>query len=213
MIVVMTYAADTNRLQQLATPWLLEETTDLGATIVLPGIRILNLSDAAVFDQIQALRDLPSGGYALFAMAHLQENLQGILNRTQGQTQIHSSERHIPYRTPFAAATDRFAALQREWNFLLSQNQLWMREPERSEWHSQVDVLQQALAELSDDPSRQQLQQTQALLQAFQSQFGEWMRLQALTQPYRVRTWEHRLQTIANLLEYGDRVALERWQN
>jgi uncharacterized lipoprotein YddW (UPF0748 family) len=213
MIVVMTYAADTNRLQQLATPWLLEETTDLGATIVLPGIRILNLSDAAVFDQIQALRDLPSGGYALFAMAHLQENLQGILNRTQGQTQIHSSERHIPYRTPFAAATDRFGALQREWNFLLSQNQLWMREPERSEWRSQVDALQQALAELSDDPSRQQLQQTQALLQAFQSQFGEWMRLQALTQPYRVRTWEHRLQTIANLLEYGDRVTLERWQN
>jgi uncharacterized lipoprotein YddW (UPF0748 family) len=214
MIVVMTYAADTNRLQQLATPWLLEETTDLGATIVLPGIRILNLSDAAVFDQIQALRDLPSGGYALFAMAHLQENLQGILNRTQGRTQdANSSDPRIPYRQPFAAASDRFGALQREWNFLLSQNQLWMREPERSEWRGQAEALQQALKELSDNPSRQQLQQTQALLQTFQSEFGEWMRLQSLTQPYRVRTWDHRLKTIANLLDYGDRVALERWQD
>jgi uncharacterized lipoprotein YddW (UPF0748 family) len=209
MIVIMTYAADTNRLQQLASPWLLEETA-VGSTIVLPGIRLLPLSDAAVFDQIQALRDLPSGGYALFAMVHLQENLQGILSRTQGSN---PSDYRVPYRQPFAAASDRFVALQREWALLLSQDQLWIRDPEQREWRSQTAALQQALTELADNPSRQQLQTTQALLQTFQSQFSAWMRLQALTHPYRVQTWQHRLQTIANLVDYGDRVALERWEN
>ncbi|NJR58738.1 MAG: family 10 glycosylhydrolase, partial [Cyanobacteria bacterium CRU_2_1] len=112
MIVLMTYAADTHRLQQLAAPWL-SENANLGSTIILPGIRILNLSDAAVFDQIQALRDLPTEGYAIFATAHLQETLQAILTRTQGT----GGADPIPYRQPFDAALNRFTALRREWSF------------------------------------------------------------------------------------------------
>lgn len=202
MIVTMTYADDTNRLQQLALPWLSEENVDLGSTLILPAILMLDLSDQAVFDQIQALRDLPSGGYALFAMAHLQESLQGILHRTQGTDE----SAPIPYRNPFSAAADRFVALQREWSFLLSQDQLWMREHDLEEWRSQTEALQAALTELSNDPSDRQLQRTRALLQTYQTDFNDWMYSQALTQGYRVQTWENRLVTIANLLEYGDRV-------
>lgn len=201
MIVPMTYADDTNRLQQLATPWLSEENIDLGATLILPAILMLDLSDQAVFDQIQALRDLPSGGYALFAMAHLQDNLQGILHRTQGSDE----SAPIPYREPFTAAVDRFMALQREWNFLLSQEQLWMREYDLAAWRSQTADLQTALEALANDPSDRQLQQTQELLQAYQSDFNDWMYSQSLTQDYRVQTWENRLMTIANLLDYGER--------
>ena len=206
LIVPMTYAADTNRLQQLASPWLTEETADLGAAIVIPGIRILNLSDAMVFDQIQALRDLPSGGYALFATAHLHENLQGILNRTQGVNQ----EDPIPYREPFAAAADRFNALQREWSFLLSQDQLWIRDREQETWQSETDALQQALNNLAENPSDRNLQAAREKLQAYQTNFEDWMYLQSLTQGYRIRTWQNRLTTIGQLLEYGDRAVLNQ---
>jgi uncharacterized lipoprotein YddW (UPF0748 family) len=201
LIVPMTYAEDTNRLQQLATPWLNEANVDLGSTLVLPGIMLLRLSEQSVFDQIQALRDLPSGGYSLFAVAHLNDSLQGILHRTQGK-----ESEPIPYRKPFTAATDRFRALQREWNFLLSQEQLWMREHDLEEWHHQTERLQTALTTLSDQPSARHLQQTQELLQAYQSDFGGWMHSQSLTQNYRVQTWENRLVTIANLLDYGERM-------
>ena len=201
MVVLMAYAADTNRLQQLTLPWLTEERVSLGSAIILPGIRILNLPDAVVFDQIQALRDLPSGGYALFATAHLHENLHGILNRTQGINQTDP----IPYREPFAAAANRFTALRREWNLMLSQDQLWIREREREEWQAQVEALNQALADLTEEPSDRKLAETQAQLQAFQAQFDDWMYLQSLNQGYRVRTWKNRLTVIGNLLEYGER--------
>ncbi|WP_416676741.1 glycoside hydrolase family 10 protein [Egbenema bharatensis] len=201
MVVLMAYAADTNRLQQLTQPWLTGERENLGSAIILPGIRILNLPDAVVFDQIQALRDLPSGGYALFAAAHLHENLQGILNRTQGLNQSDP----IPFREPFAAATQRFTALRREWNLMLSQDQLWIREAEREAWQAQVEALNQALVDLAENPSRRRLSETQAQLQDFQTQFDDWMYLQSLTQSYRVRTWNNRLTVISNLLEYGER--------
>jgi uncharacterized lipoprotein YddW (UPF0748 family) len=201
MVVLMAYAADTNRLQQLTLPWLTHERPNLGSTIILPGIRILNLPDAMVFDQIQALRDLPSGGYALFATAHLHENLQGILNRTQGMNQTEP----IPFREPFAAAANRFTALRREWNWMSSQDQLWIREREQAEWSAQVEALNQALADLTANPSHQKYTEAQALLQTFQTQFDDWMYLQSLTQSYRVRTWKHRLTVIENLLAYGER--------
>jgi len=206
MIVVMTYATDTDRLQQLATPWLTEATVDLGDTLVLPGILLLDLPDQAAFDQIQALRDLPSGGYALFAMAHLHDNLQGMLHRTQGT----NASDAIPYRQPLTAAADRFASLQREWNFLLNRDQLWMREHDLQDWQTQTEALQAAFAELADNPSDRQLQKTQELLQTFQANFDSWMYSQSLTQTYRVQTWKHRLVTIANLLDYGSRTAVER---
>lgn len=200
LIVVMTYATDTNRLQQLANPWIMNETR-LGSTLIIPGIRILNLPDALVFDQIQALRDSSAEGYSLFAVAHLRDSLQGILNRTQSVDQPEP----IPYRQPYDAAVSQFTTLQREWNYLLGQGQLWMRQPEREAWQTQSTALEEALTRLTENPSEQNLEEATELLQDFRDRFADWMYLQALTAEYRVQTWQNRLASLATLLNYGER--------
>jgi uncharacterized lipoprotein YddW (UPF0748 family) len=207
LIVPMSYALDTNRLQRLAGPWV-EETEDLGSVLVLPGIRLLNLPESAAFDQIQALRDMPAGGYSLFAAADLNDSLHTIFNRTQGDRT--SAEDPIPYREPFAAAAARYTDLQREWSYLLENGQLWMRDRELEEWRTQAEALGESLDALADDPSQAQLRQTRQALSRFQQRFDGWMRLQSLNQNYRVRTWKNRLETLDVLLNYGERTVLER---
>jgi uncharacterized lipoprotein YddW (UPF0748 family) len=206
MIVLMSYALDTNRLEHLAMPWI-DGEINLGSTLVLPGIRLLNLPTEMVLDQMQALRDASAGGYALFATDNLAAPLQTILNRTQGADRSPSS---IPYRQPFTAAADRFTALRREWSYLLSQGQLWMREPELAVWRTQADAVTQALNQLAAHPDRQSLAQARTALQTFRSQFDDWMYLQALNQNYRVHTWENRLAVLEKLLDYGEQTVLLR---
>ncbi|NJR58737.1 MAG: hypothetical protein HC769_07705 [Cyanobacteria bacterium CRU_2_1] len=70
--------------------------------------------------------------------------------------------------------------------------------------------MEDALAELANDPSSRRLEQARTRLQTFRSQFAGWMHLQALTEDYRVQTWENRLATLENLLNYGERVVLEQ---
>ena len=208
LIVTMSYALDANRLQQLTAPWVTANpaaaTTNIGPAILLPGIRLLNLSDSSAVDQIQALRDMPAGGYALFAVENLNNSpsLQTIFNRTQGDRTLLSSP--IPYRQPFEAALERFDSLNREWNFALSSDQLWLREDALIDWHRQSQTLQQSLQALVDDPSNQQLSQTQQELDTFQSQFEDWMALHALENEYRVQTWTNHLAVVQQLLEYGE---------
>ncbi|NET48914.1 MAG: family 10 glycosylhydrolase [Merismopedia sp. SIO2A8] len=201
LIVTMSYAMDTNRLQQLTSPWLLDEATTVGPALVVPGIRLLDLPDSAAIDQIQALRDMPSGGYALFAVENLNNNpqLQDIFNQTQGQP-----TGAIPYRQPFATAVERFEALSREWNFALSTDQLWIRETELTTWKEQSHALQASLMQLATQPSLPQLTQTQAELEHYQQQFEQWMALYALEDEYRVQTWGHHLAVVQRLLDYGE---------
>ncbi|NJO74787.1 MAG: family 10 glycosylhydrolase [Leptolyngbyaceae cyanobacterium RM1_406_9] len=204
LIVPMSYAMDTNRLQRLAGPWL-ESDAELGSILVLPGIRLLNLPEPAALDQIQALRDLPAGGYSLFAVENLNESLQGIFSRTQSEPAA-----PIPYRQPFAAAVTRYNALQREWSYLLENEQLWMRDQQLEEWRTQAEALELALNELADQPSRQKLERARAQLNSFRSNFNRWMYLQSLNHSYRVSTWENRLEVLDTLLNYGERVVIEQ---
>lgn len=199
MIVPMSYAMDTNRLQRMTAPWLVN--ADLGSVLVVPGIQLLDLPEPAALDQIQALRDMPAGGYALFAVEHLNDNLSGIFSRTQGSAQTPLVP--VPFRAPFQVAASRFEALQREWNFMLSSGELWMRSPQRDEWQTQTQELQETLNQLSEDSSSQQIRQAQRSLQEFRDRFDEWMYLQALSHSYRVQIWEYRLAMIDNLLDYG----------
>jgi uncharacterized lipoprotein YddW (UPF0748 family) len=204
LIVPMSYAMDTNRLQRLAGPWL-ESDAELGSILVLPGIRLLNLPEPAALDQIQALRDLPAGGYSLFAVENLNESLQGIFSRTQSEPAA-----PIPYRQPFAATVTRYNALQREWSYLLENEQLWMRDQQLEEWRTQAEALELALNELADQPSRQKLERARAQLNSFRSNFSRWMYLQSLNHSYRVSTWENRLEVLDMLLNYGERVVIEQ---
>lgn len=207
MIVLMSYARDTNGLQRLANPWL-TGNTDLEATLVLPGIRLLNLPNETVVDQIQALRDSPSGGFALFAAENLNSRLQDIFRQIQGASS--SGNEPIPYRDPFATAASRFGVLLQQWNWLLENGQLQMREQQLETWRSKTAALEQALQSLAADPSSANLQQAKTLLRSFQSQFKGWMNLPALSETYRVSTWQNQLETLETLLSYGERVVLSR---
>lgn len=203
LVVPMTYALDTYRFQRLAQPWI--TSTKLGSSLILPGIRLLNLPVSVAVDQIQLSRDLPVSGYSLFAVNNLSNDLQKIFHSTQGSVQ-----EPVPYRQPFQTAVARYAALQREWNFLLANQQLWLREPARSSFSNQAKVLENALTQLSTAPSPSRLAVARASLTAFESQFEEWMRLQALQHPYQVKVWSNRLATLERLLSYGERVVLKR---
>ena len=207
LIVPMTYALDTSGLQNLAQPVLTQST--LSSTLILPGIRLLNLPDIVAVDQIQLLRDLPVGGFAVFAAENLDASLRSIFSRTQGGISSSVNE-PVPYRKPFPAAAARYAALQREWSFLLANRQILIQEPVLSQWGKQADTLSTALNQLAAQPSMQNLSSAKASLSLFRSQFQRWMQQQAVTQPYQVQAWDNRLATIEQLLRYGERTLLNQ---
>lgn len=208
LIVPMSYAMDTNRLQNMVMPWLTE--VDLGGTLVLPAVRLLDLPEAAVVDQMQAIRDLPAGGYALFAAADITETLQSVFNRTQGPP-THPEEHPpapIPYRQPFHAAVGRFDALRREWSLMLERGHLRPQERQLDALNDHIDELAEALEELSDRPSTEQLQVTRTALADLRSHFNQSVRLQLLHDDYRIETWTNRLEALEGLLNYGERFVL-----
>jgi uncharacterized lipoprotein YddW (UPF0748 family) len=207
LVVPMTYALDTYRFQRLAQPWI--ASNKLGSALILPGIRLLNLPTLEAIDQIQLSRDLPVSGYSLFAAENLSDELQKIFHSTQGSDKG-TLQAPVPYRQPFQTAAARYAALQQEWNFLLSNNQIWLRGSALSGFNTGAKELETALNQLSKDPSPTKLAVTRASLSAFQSQFPVWMRSQSLENPYQVRVWTNRLATLERLLNYGDRVVLKR---
>ncbi|MCT7957974.1 glycoside hydrolase family 10 protein [Laspinema palackyanum] len=207
LVVPMTYAMDTNRLEQLAQPWINQE--DLGAALILPAIRLLDLPEIIAVDQIQALRNQSVGGYALFAAENLNPVLNGIFQRTQGPSAL-GDRTPIPYREPFAAAVARFTGLQREWQFLRDTEELSMREVDLSQFKDKGLQLTQALDQLASDPSRPNLEQARSVLREFRGQFRGWMNLYSLQKPYQIETWENRLQTLEDLLSYGEQFLLQR---
>ena len=201
LIVPMTYAMDTNRLQRITQP--LTQEQRLGSALISPSIKLLNLPEIVAIDQLQSLRDLPTGGYSIFAAESIGNNLQNYLHRTQNNSS--KTQPPIPYRQPFAAAHDRYLALKREWSFLLGNKQLWIRDEELKSLSIQAEELAQTLKQLEDNPSTQTLGIAQEKLATFQKQFQISMRLQALERPYQVSSWGNRLASINMLLRYGER--------
>ena len=198
----MTYALDTNRLESITEP-LLERG---GSALLIPSVKLHDLLAVVAIDQIQALRDLPVGGYALFAATVLTDPLYEIFTRTQAPT----TAGPIPFRQPFEAAASRFAALQQEWDVLFADERLWIREPELSQWQANSAELAEVLDRLAAEPNAENLAAASEFLVEYQAQFPDWMRLEASEHSYRVQTWEHRLETLSTLLRYGDRVILNR---
>ncbi|MEM6398746.1 MAG: family 10 glycosylhydrolase [Cyanobacteria bacterium P01_D01_bin.116] len=202
LIVPMTYALDTPTFSRLAQPWIVSKK--LGSTLLVPGIRLLNLPTLGAFDQLQLIRDLPVGGYALFAAENLQnQQLQKVFSNTQGNR---VKDEPIPYRQPFKTAALRYVSLQKEWEFILQNKQLKISASRITEFNTQAKVLQNALNQLAKSPSQANLQTTKASLTRFQSQFRALMRQQALNNPYQVRVWENRLSMIERLIRFGERV-------
>jgi uncharacterized lipoprotein YddW (UPF0748 family) len=198
LLVPLTYAGNTRRLAQLVEPNL--EIVKRSPVLFLPSLNLLDLPSVEFLDQMQVVRDLPTGGYALFAARHLSEGLQTILS----QSRVSSDQ--IPYRQPFKAALARFRVLEQEWQFLLQKKQLRLPEPSQSEWMKQVQRISQSLETLAAAPDPERLKKAEVDLMAMKQNFLDWMRLDALQNAYRVNTWENRLTSLEILLRYGERV-------
>jgi uncharacterized lipoprotein YddW (UPF0748 family) len=203
LLAPMTYALETESFQRIAVP--LFEARSPGGTLLLPGIRLLRLPTAIALDQVQLLRDLPAGGYALFAAENLGLNLETSLRQTQSAPR-NTRPDPLPQRQPFQAANARYQALQREWLVLLSNEQLAaIDETTLKQWGTQADILAAALKKLAETPNANNLRVAQRTLATFEEQFSTLMRPQAQAQPYQVQVWENRLDAIARLLRYGER--------
>jgi uncharacterized lipoprotein YddW (UPF0748 family) len=198
LIVPMTYALDTTRFQRLAKPWI--DSKKLGATLLVPGIRLLSLPTIGAFDQLQLVRDLPISGYALFAAENFNNELEQIFNSTQG-----IKNEPMPQRQPFRTAAFRYAALQREWQVVKNNGQLPMSAITTPEFTRLSKELQDALNQVASVPSAMNLITARKALNLFQSQFSTSLQLANQANPYQVKVWENRLLSIERLMRYGER--------
>ncbi|MGG6239967.1 family 10 glycosylhydrolase [Nodosilinea sp. AN01ver1] len=199
-IVLMSYAGDTSRFERIVSPWLVNES--FGSTLVIPGIRLLNLSNAATIDQMQASRDLPTPGYALFATADLNAELNAVLAQTQAP--VGNGSQPGP-TTPYAMAFSRYEALQREWSWLLTQDRLWMEGGKLDPWIETVNALGTEFETLTQEPSRRHLANVKAGLARVQEPLNQGVLIDTANSRYRLRSWQHRLAAIEQLLTYGER--------
>ncbi|NEQ37936.1 MAG: family 10 glycosylhydrolase [Okeania sp. SIO3I5] len=221
LLTPMTYALDTNRFQQITQP--LTNTGVLGSTLITPAVKLLNIPEIVAVDQIQAARDLPTGGYIIFAAERITGGLHGFLTRTQGAPErgdnrraslnsftkpAHVVEGIVPYRQPFVAAADRFQALKKEWSFLLENEQLSLTESQLESWRQEAGELALVLEKLADNPDSSNLNNARRSLRKFQLKLRTVMSVHARQNAYQVQTWQNRLAALEMLLNYGERVRL-----
>ncbi|MGD1901832.1 MAG: family 10 glycosylhydrolase [Geitlerinemataceae cyanobacterium] len=200
-VVLMSYAQDTNRLQSLVTPLVSEPS---GIPIV-PSIRLHDLEQSNVTDQIQAIRDLPTIGYSLFAAAALSPEVERMLQQTQGE-----ASRLLPERAPFEMARDRYRLLIEEWDNMVQSGELWIDDEAMLQWRGRTLMLSEALDLLVESPTAENLALVRSVLTDYRAEFGGWLSLQGLSDRYQLQTWENRLTTMAILLDYGERLGFVR---
>ncbi|MGC9503116.1 family 10 glycosylhydrolase [Baaleninema sp.] len=198
MVVPMTYAKDTNALERLVEPML--ENVPVGVPIV-PAVKLHGLPEIVAIDQMQLIRDRATNGYALFAAEMVDDRLYNILRRTQGA----ATNDPIPYRRPFKAASARYDALQGEWQAALATRGLWIDSEVLGEWQAADLALSKALDRLAENPTDENFSRAIDRLKDYQTHLSDWLRLQRLSNPYQVTTWQNRLVAIETLLRYGQR--------
>lgn len=206
MLIPMTYAENTEKLYTLASPLLSE--FDQGKALLLPGIRLLNISEIGALDQMQLLRGMSTEGYALFAAENLNSNLTNIFNSTQGSISSESKQ-PLPHREPFLVTLSRYQSLQKEWNFFLTNNQLIIEDVTLQEWGENADKLAHDLQKLVDEPSNRNFFSTQISLNSLRRKFPRWMEETKSIDTYQAQVWENRLNTLDRLLSYGENKVLK----
>ncbi|ACK67591.1 protein of unknown function DUF187 [Rippkaea orientalis PCC 8801] len=203
MIVLMTYALDTDNFEQRIQP--LSDNSLSKSSLIIPGLRLLKVPDAVTVDQLQLVRNTSTSGFALFAAENLTPDLQRIFNRIQTPKE----SQPLPYRQPFKTATSRYQSLQKEWNFLLTNQKLLMEDSNLKVWSHQSNELGNLLTQLANEPSSANLVAAKAKLSQFQRQFPKWMEQYKNHHSYQVQVWLNHLDTLDKLLTYGERVVLK----
>lgn len=208
MLIPMTYAQNTDKLHSLTNPLLRE--FDHGKALLLPGIRLLNISDVAALDQMQLLRGMSTQGYALFAAENLDSRLTTIFNSTQGE-RTKESNQLLPHREPFRSTLSRYQGLQQEWNFFLSKNSLGIDDDILREWAQQADQLRLELQILAEEPSGRNFFSAQMTLNSLRRQFSYWTTQTKNLDTYQAQVWQSRLDGLDRLLSYGERKNLNNY--
>ncbi|MFN3360643.1 MAG: glycoside hydrolase family 10 protein [Pseudanabaenaceae cyanobacterium] len=202
-LVPMTYAPETSRfLQEKVQPAL----TGMGSApgLFLPGVLIKNVSEGELLDKLQAVRDLPAGGFSLFAAEYLNTKHEELLKYTRSS----AAGKILPHRSPFQAALMRYELLLKEWQPFLAGERLWLRGATLQAMQSKTQAVQTALVNLQNNPNNSTYQTAVIALRSLSQDLPQWLRLEALERPYRVNTWSNRLLAIERILQYGERTII-----
>lgn len=205
LLVPMTYAKDADRLYSLTSPLLGEFKQ--GKALLLPGIRLLNISDVAALDQMQLLRGMSTEGYALFAAENLNSRLASIFSNTQG-SRIDESKNFLPHRKPFEVTLSRFQGLQKEWNYFLINNSTEIEDAVLKEWGERAERVESTLNDLIEEPTAKNLFSAQIALNSLRRQFPTWVSKTQDLDVYQGRVWQNRLNTLDRILNYGEKKIL-----
>jgi uncharacterized lipoprotein YddW (UPF0748 family) len=216
LLTPMTYALDTNRLNELTTPL----PNSLGQSLLAPAVKLLNIPEIVAIDQIQALRDLPTTGYSLFAAERITSGIHNFLARTQGDNAGNNTRQAslntlmgtnqtvsgtIPYRQPFTAAKERFNAIQQEWLYLISRQQFWVEKNDQEKIRNNSDRLVTLLEKLATKPNNLDLTEAKKLLSELRSQFNRYTGKSQLPEhSYQATSWKNRLEAVERILIYGE---------
>lgn len=204
MMVLMTYALNTGSFEDRTQS--VHEFSGKNPSLIIPGIRLLNVPNAEAFDQMQSVRNMPSGGFALFAAENFNSGLGTMFKQTQGNaTEI---KEPLPHRQPFQTAVVRYQALQKEWNFMLLNHQMTTDSRSLKEWANQADQLGDRLKQLGENPTTNNLILAQKELSSLKMKLPKYLGKYKQQQPLQLDTWMNRLITLENLLQYGERTVI-----
>lgn len=206
MVVLMTYALNTGSFEDRTRS--IYEFPSKNASLIIPGIRLLNVPNAEAFDQMQSVRNMPSGGFAFFAAENFNTDLGTMFKQTQGN--IPESQEPLPHRQPFQTSLARYQALQKEWNFMLLNHQMTIDPASLKQWASQSDQLSDRLKQLALNPNENNLIATQKELKSLKTRLPKYLGKYQQQKPEQLQTWMNRLITIENLLQYGERTIIAR---
>jgi uncharacterized lipoprotein YddW (UPF0748 family) len=204
MMVLMTYALNTGSFEDRTVS--VHEFSGKNPSLIIPGIRLLNVPNAEALDQMQSVRNMPSGGFALFAAENFNTGLGTMFKQTQGNaTKILEP---LPHRQPFQTAVARYQALQTEWNFMLLHHQMTIDPRSLKEWANQADQLGDRLKQLAENPTTNNLIVAQKQLSSLKMKLPSYLGKYKQQQPLQLETWMNRLITLENLLQYGERTVI-----
>ena len=208
MVVLMTYALDIDRFEDRIR--LIYDLAGKNSNFVIPAIRLLNVPETEAFDKMQLIRNMPSGGFALFAAENFDLSLEKIFKRTQGNQGNQEEEEPIPYRQPFATAHSRYQALQKEWIFLLKNQQIKIDPSYLLQWSEESDQLAETLEQLVQNPTTDNAIKAQKQLSVFKLRLARYLKRHEKINSWQVKTWMNRLITVENILKYGEAMAINR---
>lgn len=200
MVVPMTYAESSEELKNITND--LFQTPFTQPSLMLPSVRLLNLSALNAIDQLQLIRDLPTDGYSLFSVQDFNTDIEKFLD--QQQQEISKNHPILPYRQPLASAVLDYQELKQEWNFVMNNNDGLIEDTLVKEWGKTADDVLNHLQELAETPNEKNLLFTRLSLSALRLSLPRITQKYKQQYPYQVQVWDNRLLSLTRLIDYAE---------